>query len=221
MKISADYGYDNEFIASDDQVTNTFNKFKNNPSIIMMKNKKKKDGSFSFAPTTYDGVLKKVKTLDIAKAFLQSEIPTKILKLNSDYFAEYFYENINQCISKSIFPSDLKLADVTPVYKKKSKNCKGNQKLANYPIFPKFMKDVSMIKFSSFFYSVFFKYQCRFRIGYNAQQCLITLIEKWEKSVDNGGAFGTLFTDLSKTFYCLPHELLIARIVHMVLTTVF
>ena len=116
MKISADYGYDNEFIASDDQVTNTFNKFKNNPSIIMMKNKKKKDGSFSFAPTTYDGVLKKVKTLDTAKAFLQSEIPTKILKLNSDYFAEYFYENINRCISKSIFPSDLKLAE----------NCKGN-----------------------------------------------------------------------------------------------
>ena len=72
--------------------------------------------------------------------------------------------------------------------------------LANYPIFPKFMKDVSMIKFSSFFYSVFFKYQCGFRIGNNAQQCLITLIEKWEKSVDNGGAFGTLFTDLSKTF---------------------
>ena len=93
---------------------------------LWWRTRKKKDGSFSFAPTTYDGVLKKVKTLDTAKDFLQSEIPTKILKLNSDYFAEYFYENINQCISKSIFPSDLKLADVTPVYKKKCKNCKGN-----------------------------------------------------------------------------------------------
>ena len=70
--------------------------------------------------------MKKVNTLDNAKFSQQSDTPTKILKQNSDYFAEYFYENINQCISKSRFPSDLKLADVTPVYKKKSKNSKDN-----------------------------------------------------------------------------------------------
>ena len=61
--------------------------------------------------------MKKVKTLHTAKRSQQSDIPTKILKQNSDCFAEYFYESINQCILKSIFPSDLKLADVTPVYK--------------------------------------------------------------------------------------------------------
>ena len=33
-----------------------------------------------------------------------------------------------------------------------------------------------------------------------------------KKSVDNGGAFGALFTDLSKVFYCLSHELLIAKL---------
>ena len=40
---------------------------------------------------------------------------------------------------------------------------------------------------------------------------MITLIEKWKKSVDNGGAFGALFTDLSKAFDCLSHKLLIAK----------
>ena len=48
--------------------------------------------------------------------------------------------------------------------------------------------------------------------GYNAQHCLVSLIEKWKKNVDNGGAFGALLTDLSKTFDCLPHELLIAKL---------
>ena len=39
----------------------------------------------------------------------------------------------DEYISKSIFPSDLKLADVTPVYKKKSKNSKDNfSKLTNF-----------------------------------------------------------------------------------------
>ena len=124
MKISTDHGYDNYFIATDDQVTNSINKFRNHPSIIMIKSKKKNYQSFSFGPVTYDDVLKKVKTLDTAKASQQSDIPTKILKQN-------FYENINQCISKSIFPSDLKLADVTPVYKEKSKNSKDNYRPVN------------------------------------------------------------------------------------------
>ena len=126
MKISTDHGYDNGFIATDCQVINTVNKFKNRPSIIMIKNKKKNDQSFSFGPVTFDDALKKVKALGTAKASQQSDIPIKVLKQNSDYFAEYFYENIYRCMSKSIFPSDLKLADITPVYKKKSKNSKDN-----------------------------------------------------------------------------------------------
>ena len=90
----------------------------------MIENKKKNDQSFSFGLVTYDNVLKKLEPLDTAKASQQYNIPTRILKQNSDYFAEYFYKNINQCISKPIFPTDLKLPDVTPVYKKNLKNSK-------------------------------------------------------------------------------------------------
>ena len=157
--------------------------------------------------------MKIVNTLNTAKVSQQSDIPTKILKQNSDYFAEYFYENINQCISKSIFPSDLKLADVTLVYKKKLKNSKDNYRpvsiLSNISkIYERCIYDQIQL----FFDSLLSKYQCEFRRGYNAQHCLITLIEKWKKSVDNGGAFGALLTDLSKAFDCLPHELLIAKL---------
>ena len=63
--------------------------------------------------------LKKANNLGTAKASQQSDIPTKILKQNSDYIAEYVCGNINQCILKSMFLPDLKLVDVTPVYKKK------------------------------------------------------------------------------------------------------
>ena len=56
------------------------------------------------------------------------------------------------------------------------------------------------------------KYQCVFCRDYNAYHSLISLIEKWKKSVENGGAFGTILTDLSNVFDCLPHELLIAKL---------
>ena len=56
------------------------------------------------------------------------------------------------------------------------------------------------------------KYECDFRKGYNAQHCLIALIEKWKKNVDSGGAFGPRVTDLSKAFDCSSHEHLIAKL---------
>ena len=148
--------------------------------------------SFSLAPVTYDDILKIVNTLDTAKASQQSDISAKILKQNSDCFAEYFYENINQCISKSIFPSDLKLADVTPVYKKKSKNSKDNYRpLSILSNISKIYERCIYDQIHPFFDSLLSKYQCGF---------------------DNGGVFGALLTDLLKAFDCLPHELLIAKL---------
>ena len=38
------------------------------------------------------------------------------------------------------------------------------------------------------------------------------MLEKWERSVDNGKAFGTLLTDLLQVFDCLDHKLLIAKL---------
>lgn len=32
-----------------------------------------------------------------------------------------------------------------------------------------------------------------------------------EKSLDEGGVFGALLSDLSRPFHCSPHELLIAK----------
>ena len=65
---------------------------------------------------------------------------------------------------------------------------------------------------SAFFEDIFNKQQCGFRKGYNTQQCLLKMLEKWKRSVDGGNAFGALLTDLSKAFDCLDHELLIAKL---------
>ena len=55
-------------------------------------------------------------------------------------------------------------------------------------------------------------FQCGFRKGFNAQQCFIGMIEKAKRIMDKGGYFSALLTDLSKTFDCLPHDLLVAKL---------
>ena len=151
--------------------------------------------------------------MNTSKASQQSDIPTKILRENDEFFAKFFHENFNLCIDVDIFPSDLKIADVTPAYKEKSKYSKDNYRpvsiLSNISkIYERCIYD----QIEKYFDDILSKYQCGFRKGYSAQHCLMSLIEKWKESVDSGGAFGALLTDLSKTFDRLPHDLLIARL---------
>ena len=62
-----------------------------------------------------------------------------------------------------------------------------------------------------YFDTLFSKFQCGFRKGFNAQHCLLVMIEKWHKTLDIGGETGAVLTDLSKVFDCIDHNLLIAK----------
>ena len=43
-------------------------------------------------------------------------------------------------------------------------------------------------------------------------QCaLFKLLHSWQKELDNSGFIGTILTDLSKAYDCLPHDLIIAK----------
>ena len=55
-------------------------------------------------------------------------------------------------------------------------------------------------------------YQYGFRKHTSAQNCLLFMLEKWRKCLDNKGSTGIILTDLSKAFDCLIHDLLIAKL---------
>ena len=55
-------------------------------------------------------------------------------------------------------------------------------------------------------------YLCGYRKGYSCQHALLVMVERWKKSLDNGGLAGGVLMDLSKAFDTINQKLLIAKL---------
>ena len=112
-----------------------------------------------------------------------------------------------------IFQKNLKFADITPPHKKNSRNDKTNYcPISILPNLSKVFENILYKQISEFFNKIFSKYQTGFRKGFNAQTCLVAMLDKFRKCLDDRGEYAALLTDLSKAFDCLPHDLLIAKL---------
>ena len=195
----------------EDPLLRIIGKYQNHPSIKLIKSKNKSQ-TFKFRETNIDEIKKYIENLDPKKASQKSDMNTNIIRKNAAFFAKYTRDDINASIRSSKFHNELKEADIVPVHKKKSKLSKENYRpISILPNISKVYERCLYDQMSEFF-DIFSKYQCGFRKGYSAQHCLLVMIEKWKKIVDNGGAFGALLTDLSKAFDCIPHDLIIAKL---------
>ena len=107
----------------------------------------------------------------------------------------------------------MKYANVTPIHEKGDKTDKTNYRpISILPNLSKVYERLMYNQIFPYFYSVFSKFQYGFRKSFNAQHCLLAIVEKWRKTLDEGGATGTVLTDLSKGFDCTDHSLLIAKL---------
>ncbi len=61
-----------------------------------------------------------------------------------------------------------------------------------------------------YFTSIFDNMLCAYRTKYGTEHVLIKLIDSWKFVLDNNNFVGTIPMDLSKTFDCIPHGLLVA-----------
>ena len=152
-------------------------KYKKHPSILAIRTKCNRNGSFSFREISFKEIETEIGLLKLNKASQYSDIPTKIIKKNSGIFSNFICESINNSIKSSIFPPCLKHADVTPLHKKCNKTLKGNYRpVSILPIFSKVFERSMFQQMSSFFDDIFSKHQYGFRKGFGTQQCLLALL---------------------------------------------
>ena len=70
-------------------------------------------------------IKKEILNLNAIKASQDSDVPTKIIKKNSDIFSDILFKKFNKSLEICKFPSCLKMANVTPVYKKGNRSDEG------------------------------------------------------------------------------------------------
>ena len=196
---------------SENAILRAIHQYKNHPSILAIS--QMKNSIFSFKDVSCEDIKNELMRLDAGKASQDTDIPTKIIKENVDIVGDFVYQNFNNAIACSVFPVNLKNANVTPVHKKDSRENEANYRpVSILPNISKIYEKCMYKQISDYFENILSKYQCGFRKGFSSQHCLLVMIEKWRKSLDKGGSFGALLTDLSKAFDCLPHDLLIAKL---------
>jgi len=196
-----------------DPIFRAINKYSKHPSIIAIKDKCKTDMLHSFHNVTSLDVFNTANDLDVSKATAARSIPTKILKQNIDLYLEIITTIFNNSIIEGIFPNELKLADVTPAYKKGDVTNKSNYRpISLLPAISKIFEKLYAIQIGEHMEKYFSNYLCGFRKGISTQHCLLVMVEKLKSAIDKHEKCGTLLTDLSKAFDCVKHDLLIAKL---------
>ena len=207
--------YNKEYKYNDDldDILNAINKFKEHPSVVKIKEEVHITKPFFFSIPDIPQLSEEICKLNINKPTTENTIPAKILVANNDICAPILNKVYSDSINKGNFPTDLKYADITPGHKKGDTNIKDNYRpVSILPTVSKIFERNMYRDIGSYMEIFLSPYLCGFRKGYGTQHCLIAMLEKWKKSLDNNGNAAALLTDLSKAFDCINHELIIAKL---------
>ena len=162
-------------------------KYRKHPSIIGIESKYRYVSIFSFVEVNKADIEKEIINLNGNQASQNSDIPTKVIKENSDIFSSLLCICFNSSIKTSKFPQCLKLVDITPIYKKGKIDQKENYRLVSIlPNLSKIFERCIFKQMPQFFESTISNQHCGFGKGLSTQQCLLVLLKKIKRSIDKG-----------------------------------
>ena len=110
---------------SDDPLVNAIRKYENRPCIIKIKSSVETTQLFDFNFVSSDDISKIINSMDSTKK-TSGAIPIKIVKLENKKVRKDLANCINECIRENKFPNELKIADITPIFKKEDRLDKTN-----------------------------------------------------------------------------------------------
>ena len=127
-----------------------------------------------------------------------------------DQYIEPFTYLINKSIAQGVFPDELKLAQVVPIFKACDEQLVQHYKPISVNIYEKIVTNYSIDFLDS--NNLLYKYQFGFRKSHNTSHAIITLVDKVSRALDTGKFVVGLYLDIKKAFDAVPHSILLEKL---------
>ena len=126
-------------------------------------------------------------------------IPTRRIKDVSDVCSPVLANIWNEeILLNKNFPENLKLADVTPIFKKKDKTFVENYRpVSVLPTVSKIFERIMQKQITDYIGKFLSPFFCGYRKGFSTQYALLSLVERWRLCLDKQVFAGALLMDLS------------------------
>ena len=187
--------------------------FQSHPSILKIKASVPCTHMFSFKRVTVAEMKSQLQLLNIRKSSPHEDIPSKLLKMNIDLFCYPLTRLFNLYADANKFPDDLKVANVTALYKKDDRMNKTNYRpISRLTTISKRFERLIHIQLYDFIALKLSALLGGFRKNYNTQHVLLNFLQNCKNIIDKEGFAGAVFMDLSKAFDSMNHGLLIAKL---------
>ena len=145
------------------------------------------------------------------------EINACLLKLVSPFIAEPLMYLCNQSLSEGLFPMELKLANVIPLYKSDDSFVFNNYRpVSLLCVLSKVFEKVMYNRLLEFLetYKILTNSQFGFRKSHSTYMALMTLMDRLITSLENDEHVIGIFLDFSKAFDTVDHAILLKKMSH-------
>ena len=167
---------------------------------------------FKFNKISESEVLKHLKKLKRKYAKGLDNLPSCYLKDIAYVLAKLLTHVINLSLQLGTFPSDLKKARATPVYKSGAQNIFDNcRPISVLPVISKVFEKCVHAQIMNHLESnkLLLENQFRFRKYLSTEIATVYFTDQIRKAMDNGQYTGAVYIDLSKAFDAISHSILI------------
>ncbi len=171
--------------------------------------------NFQFQNVEESNVNEIISKLKSKTSFGWDGLSTKLLKSIKSIMTKPLTLIINQMLNTGIFPDQLKLAKVCPIYKKDDEKLFTNYRpISLLPAISKVFEKVIFKQLYDFFQTnkLFYNSQYGFRTQHSTEYAALEVIDRIVTSMDKNDIPINIYIDLSKAFDTLDHDILLHKL---------